>query len=74
MDNNFKLIDDLIKLMEDYKKSFGLNEINGLDTSNTINIPEYNDPCYRCPNNTKNNPFASGFCFCSLPSMGQITW
>lgn len=28
----------------------------------------YNDPCYYCGNNPKNNPNASGFCNCSLPS------
>ena len=30
--------------------------------------PEFFDPCYNCSNNPKNNPYASGFCNCSLPS------
>ena len=30
--------------------------------------PDYIDPCYNCGNNPKNNPYASGFCNCSLPS------
>ena len=30
--------------------------------------PEFFDPCYNCGNNPKNNPYASGFCNCSLPS------
>ena len=30
--------------------------------------PEFFDPCYNCGNNPKNNPYASGICYCSLPS------
>ena len=30
--------------------------------------PEFFDPCYNCRNNPKNNPNASGFCNCILPS------
>ena len=30
--------------------------------------PDFFDPCYNCGNNPKNNPNASGNCWCSLPS------
>ena len=30
--------------------------------------PDYTNPCLNCKNNPLNNPFASGFCNCSLPS------
>lgn len=30
---------------------------------------DYNNPCANCRNNPVNNPNASGFCCCSLPSM-----
>ena len=36
--------------------------------NNYRNIDGYYDPCYNCGNNPKNNPHASGFCNCSLPS------
>ena len=29
---------------------------------------QHHDPCENCPNNPKNNPYASGVCFCSLAS------
>lgn len=35
------------------------------------------DRCANCPNNPKNNPNASGFCWCVIPSMygtGRITF
>ena len=35
-----------------------------------IEVPEnkvtQQDACESCPNNPKNNPFASGFCLCTL--------
>ena len=36
--------------------------------NNYRNIDGYYDPCYNCRNNPKNNPYASGFCNCSLPN------
>ena len=32
------------------------------------------DPCENCPNNPKNNPFASGVCSCVLPYMNQVMY
>lgn len=29
---------------------------------------QHHDPCENCPNNPKNNPYASGVCCCSLAS------
>lgn len=37
-----------------------------LDSKDTFEGPKC---CRNCPNNPKNNPYASGFCWCSLPSM-----
>jgi hypothetical protein len=34
----------------------------------------YNNPCANCGNNPANNPNASGFCCCSLPSMMNIRY
>ena len=28
---------------------------------------KYNDPCYKCQNNPKNNKYATGNCNCTLP-------
>lgn len=41
----------------------------------TIEMDDYyNDPCANCPNNPRNNPFASGICNCVLPYMNQIVY
>lgn len=40
--------------------------------SNTITCT--NDPCENCTNNPKNNPNASGFCCCALPSMKNVVY
>lgn len=31
-------------------------------------IMPYSDPCVGCPNNPRNNPYATGTCVCSLPN------
>ena len=30
--------------------------------------------CQNCPNNPKNNPYASGICCCSLPDQEMFKW
>lgn len=57
------------KLLE--TKEFNPNEFN------PTSVPyhtQYRGPkcCEHCSNNPKNNPNASGFCDCSLPSMEQF--
>lgn len=37
------------------------NQVNEI---NNIQVP---NPCDKCPNNKKNNPNASGICWCVLP-------
>lgn len=37
---------------------------NQVNEMNNIQVPS---PCDKCPNNKKNNPNASGICFCALP-------
>lgn len=37
------------------------NQVNEI---NNIQVPS---PCDKCPNNKKNNPNASGICWCALP-------
>lgn len=34
---------------------------------NEINNIQVPSPCDKCPNNKKNNPNASGICWCALP-------
>lgn len=34
----------------------------------------YSDPCEFCPNNPKNNKFASGVCSCTLPYLNQVIY
>lgn len=37
---------------------------NQVDGMNNVQVPI---PCDKCPNNKKNNPNASGICWCALP-------
>ena len=37
---------------------------NQVDGMNNVQVPS---PCDKCPNNKKNNPNASGICWCALP-------
>lgn len=37
---------------------------NQVDGMNNVQVPS---PCVKCPNNKKNNPNASGICWCALP-------
>ena len=37
---------------------------NQVNEMNNIQVPS---PCDKCPNNKKNNPNASGICWCALP-------
>lgn len=30
--------------------------------------------CEKCPNNPKNNPFATGVCNCALPAQEMFRW
>ena len=32
------------------------------------------DPCLHCSNNPANNPYASGVCYCALPSMYNVQY
>lgn len=34
---------------------------------NELNNIQVQNPCDKCPNNKKNNPNASGICYCVLP-------
>lgn len=34
---------------------------------NEMNNIQVQSPCDKCPNNKKNNPNASGICWCALP-------
>lgn len=58
LDKIWELCKPIANIEPDYPLLFGTKDYQ----------PEYVDPCYNCGNNPKNNPSASGFCNCSLPS------
>lgn len=37
-------------------------------------ITTQGNPCEYCTNNPKNNPNASGICWCALPSMNNVVY
>lgn len=55
--------------IEKEAKDVGL-ELRGRD------FDAYNEPrcCRNCPNNPRNNPHATGFCHCILPSLEQQSY
>ena len=53
--NNKELLNQMVM---ETKINNQVNEMNG------IRVPS---PCDKCPNNKKNNPNASGICWCALP-------
>ena len=42
------------------------------DYNNGWDLKPYH-PCTNCPNNPSNNPYATGFCCCSLPYLYNPT-
>lgn len=57
---NMKIVVDSLD-----KLTAALDELKVVDVQSS----DCSDPCARCANNPKNNPFASGVCSCALPYM-----
>ena len=55
------LLNDKKPLKQMFMETKLSNQVNEI---NDIQVPS---PCDKCPNNKKNNPNASGICWCALP-------
>lgn len=57
--------DTLLNDKKLFKQLFMETKLNNqVDGMNNVQVPS---PCDKCPNNKKNNPNASGICWCALP-------
>lgn len=59
--SNDTLLNDKKLLKQMFMETKLNNQVNEI---NNIQVPS---PCDKCPNNKKNNPNASGICWCALP-------
>jgi hypothetical protein len=60
----------IVEIEQDKEGNFVIKKmyLNSVDLVNQIN----NDPCEKCYNNPKNNPFASGVCLCTLGNRTKV--
>ena len=71
-----KSVNEIVELIENAKKQMYETTFVPKDSINEQLLKDsfkpgfdtYN-PCEKCPNNPKNNPHATRFCNCALPSL-----
>lgn len=59
----------IIIIEDDGQPGIGVNPYEGLFDNNIFTDPMSGYPCATCLNNPQINPYASGFCNCTLPDM-----
>ena len=66
-----KKLEEIEQTLKEMKESFPQPRLDPVVVPVVIyeHKDHSNDPCWNCPNNPKNNKFASGFCNCALPYM-----